>query len=787
MLSAIAKFLCQRTQKKFRPDFQESTLFDALSPQFVEAEVPAAAPRHGNTVKGAKSALDQHLLNRYGSRFFIDLDEIPQIVAHIQTHYPEWKDRTVDLAWGAASGRFDVYASNTTPSQHILWNDLPRGPHDDILYALRPHRFGFCPRMALAALFDNESLYDSLHHLLTSWLQQTASAERPLGYRSHLVAVYRSIALTWTLAFLSVHPAQTRALRFDIMRIILCDTQFVARQLGHSYPNNHLLADGFFLWYIGTLFPEFQKAEEWRQQGETLWLREIRCQIYEDGTSFEHSIHYHEMACEMAVAYLLLKRKHGDMAPPWLLERTKRMLKFQMDIAGPLDAPPAIGDATEDPLFPLDSLNGRAAGAWQDIYRALFDQDFTPLDAGQRPAQERAWWLLGGLPAISPEPPMKHDHPPCEYPDGGFYTFTDPRAKVRMLFRTGPPPSEKSSIIGGHMHADLLSIYLSMGTTPYIVDAGTYTYRNTGTGDQAPTENWRSYFLGPQAHNGLALQAADPISRVKDDFREKTVESRVRSTIRLFTSTLNWLEAENLGDTAYAGHRRGLVQITDRYSVLYDILPKAASTHRATINFQFSPFVRAESHENNTIETHVDGHRLLLIGCTNLSSPTIYKGHNAPLAGWVSPRYGELVAAPMLQFAPLDGSSPCAVALLYGEKAGRECRLETCHIGSKGLGFKIQNGDYEDYLLLSHDPSQTIDAWGIAFKGSLLWLRLYRSHPIELRSLHASHVIWPSKMISIESHTVISELRIAGTGGRTQITTPTDTAPVISWPAQSSP
>jgi hypothetical protein len=40
-------------------------------------------------------------------------------------------------------------------------------------------------------------------------------------------------------------------------------------------------------------------------------LTELGRQIYLDGTSFEHSVHYHELACEMALSYLLLSRRNG--------------------------------------------------------------------------------------------------------------------------------------------------------------------------------------------------------------------------------------------------------------------------------------------------------------------------------------------------------------------------------------------------------------------------------------------------------------------------------------------
>ena len=136
-----------------------------------------------------------------------------------------------------------------------------------------------------------------------------------------------------------------------------------------QYPNNHLLADWFAGWYIQQLVPEFLAHPE--HDYEQLFRAEFLRQTYADGGNFEHSAHYHEFACEMGVAYLLLCRQQGRHPDAGIEIRIDRLLALQSALTGPHCHPLAYGNAVEDTLFPLDVNEGlvcrRAAGNRKSI------------------------------------------------------------------------------------------------------------------------------------------------------------------------------------------------------------------------------------------------------------------------------------------------------------------------------------------------------------------------------------------------------------------------------------
>src|SRR5690606_320400 len=148
--------------------------------------------------------------------------------------------------------------------------------------------------------------------------------------------------------------------------------------IGHAFPNNHLLADGFAGWFCGTLYPELEYAAQCKAIGEPIFLRELQRQFHEDGAGFEHAMHYHELGCEMTVAYVLLEQRNGRQVRLEGTNRLKAMLALQAAVSGPEANPLTMGNSIEDPLFPLDPGHGWAPGAMRELYRSLFDGGVEP-------------------------------------------------------------------------------------------------------------------------------------------------------------------------------------------------------------------------------------------------------------------------------------------------------------------------------------------------------------------------------------------------------------------------
>lgn len=701
---------------RFRPRLDEAAFIAALAPASDEVRAAHAAWVAGDAVL-AQAKVVAHFVQRAQPRFFCDPEQVAVLARHVRDDHPAWADAVCRRVRADLRLGLSVASRRAAPLEAGFgWEQLPRGPGCDTLYSAQPHRFGFMPRLALAA-HHGVATAQTIDRLLADWIA-AARAGEPECYHSPLVVVFRVVALSWAFVIVAGLPDAPPALLFKLLLILGADADYLEDTIGHSYNNNHLLADGFAGWFYGSLYPEFPSAAQARRDGEAIFLRELRRQFLADGSNFEHSIHYHELGCEMAAAYVLLSRRNAVEPPADVVAQLRAMLAFQAATSGGEAVPLAIGDTTEDPLFPLDAEHGWAAGAMRELYRALFDPALAPAP-GADVTVERAYWLLGG--ALAAAPPRALAELPARFADGGFFIQHDVERQARLLLRSGPVPGQPIS--AGHAHADLLSVYLSVDGRPLIVDAGTYTYRYGPRGWPAGTPPWRAYFAGPQAHNGLA-PAQDPLGAMVGDFRDRDVPARVVARREQASDGLAWLEFEVVGGPA-SGHRRGLVQVLGSYWLVYDLVPYAVAAAGASVGLQFAPAVQWETAAAAAIDFTLDGARCR-VAHSGTAVAAVHCGSLAPLAGWVSPRYGELKPAPQWRVAlPADGT-PTAFLLQPRPGAGAAVSALRLEVLPGGLGFEVlhEGGDVDRMLLRTDAAAPLVLRSGkFSSDGDLAWLR----------------------------------------------------------------
>src|SRR3546814_13966604 len=71
--------------------------------------------------------------------------------------------------------RISDWSSDVCSSDLLDWSVLLMDVHDDRLYRLRPHRFGFLPRLAMASCLGAECL-PALQRALARWIRQVETA-----------------------------------------------------------------------------------------------------------------------------------------------------------------------------------------------------------------------------------------------------------------------------------------------------------------------------------------------------------------------------------------------------------------------------------------------------------------------------------------------------------------------------------------------------------------------------------------------------------------------------------
>ena len=725
----------------YRPDFSGTDMLRTLLGTTDDSRIHEPEARH----LALKTAREQ-----FGSRFFVTPATIPSLWRRIKDHYPDWYQGQIETTEADADQGLPIYnLKGSRLGADFPWNRLPSGPGADGMYAKRPHRFAFAPRNALACLYDPGAAR-RLSGMLEAWMHCATRGASRFCYDSNLGVIQRILALSWCWAFLAARDPGSGIERGDpecrVLAIIRADIGFLEPRLGQSAPNNHLLADWFAGWYLQQVFPEFLAQPE--VDYESRWRDELLRQTYPDGGSFEHSAHYHEFACEMGSAYLLLCRRGVKMPNPEVNERVEALLRFQAALTGPEAVPLAIGNGIEDTLFPLDPGEGWCPGSLRELYRALFRPEVSPSSLDNI-SVVRAFWLLAGELAPPPSSSPTADTGIVSFPDSGLYIQNDPELNACLSFRTGPRSG--LPVAAGHMHADFLSIYFSVARRAILVDAGTYTYRSPSERWQSGSPAWRPYFAGPAAHNTLAIDGHDPLGELRGDFRKFDTEACVTCNHRS-TALLDLVETRLRGAGAYEGFQRTCVHVRGVYWLILDHSPPdALQAGTACYGFQFAPGSEVSVDGRRvTIGCSADASALTLLASTGLDEPTKLEGSLEPLGGWVSPHYGELIPAPQLRFGIQPGGGSSAFLLGIGGIS-----VESLEVAEPEEGvtiIRVQSAEYEDILLWNGaaGADRPIEYDDMYFEGLLLWIRVIGGRPTILRCLDGGLFSWDKYQLDLE-------------------------------------
>lgn len=724
-----------------RPVLSEEAFVSFLSRrQVIRGKVRPGGGAGGTAERAHEAALE--FRERLASRWFVDPAALGELRLGAYRSHPEWRRRLLEQVSQDEAGLRIYTTAGPGLTKDFPWASVPDGPGGDSLYPFRPHRFGFLPRLALAAL-DQPDVLGRLSDVVDGWLAEAAGGRNRLCYGTNLVVLQRVLATSWAWAFLAsrapVFSPEGLGLETRLLRILWADARFLEPRLGGSVPNNHLLADRFAGWFLTVVVPEF--VERVDSAAEASFRDELLRQTYEDGGSFEHSAHYHEFACEMGAAYLLLCRRQGRRPDPQLEARVEALLRFQAALTGPAAVPLPFGNAVEDTFFPLDGGEGWCPGSLRELYRALFHTDLLPAPADD-PTVERAFWLLGG--ALAPSPIGRRADPsPASFPAAGVHVYHDPELGGRLAFRTGP--GEGCPVTAGHMHADLLSVYLSLGGQPLVVDAGTHTYRWPSERWPPGTPRWRPYLAGPAAHNALTIAGEDPLGEILGSFRHANTSCRVRCRHRADPG-LSWSEAQLLNAGPYTGYTRGCIHVAGTYWVVYDRPPSPGPNDKARwYGFQFAPGTHVTSGEKVSVAQRADKATALSLLSTLPGPPQLLVGSAEPLGGWVSPRYGEIVPAPQLRYPLARDGGPSAFVLVpsAGKRVLSSAILEP--LSAEAFALRLTTDDGEDLLLVdgSPEPGRPVSLAGLTFEGRVLWMRTAKGYPLVWRWLDGRRLEWP--------------------------------------------
>ena len=471
------------------PRWHRAGLVKALAPPSTDDSESLRAARRAlesADYEYAQAKLAKHFSER-GPRFPLDPRLLPDIVQRIRLRFP---DATRDARMRAdriLEGSYDLLGYegiqfgpapswNRDPvhgrrAPRAFWSsikylDRRYGDHK-IIWELNRHQHWLTLARA-HHLTGDRRYYDAVVRQLVSWMVANPPY-RGINWASMLELGFRTISWTWALHFFAP-TAEAQADESWIVDLLLgLDRQLehVEHNLSRYFsPNTHLLGEALALYVVSAAFPELRGSARRLALGRQLLIAELDRQVNADGGHAELSAHYHRYATDFYVLAALAARTTLDPAATIFEDGARRLARYLRTLADDRGHIPLIGDDDGGRLFPMcarnpfDCADTLAAAAVLLREPALLVSDMP----------EEVFWLCGMLPLeelVWNAQPM----PSAALPESGYYISRTPQHD-HLVFDAG----RHGFLNGGHAHADALSIVLTVGGRPLLVDSGTATY-----------------------------------------------------------------------------------------------------------------------------------------------------------------------------------------------------------------------------------------------------------------------------------------------------------------------
>jgi hypothetical protein len=479
---------------------------------------------------------------------------------------------------------------------------------------------------------------------LESWLD----ANPPLvgiNWASMLELAFRSISWIWALhLFVALEDDSDRPWLVDLLGGLERQLDHVANHLSFYFsPNTHLLGEGLALYVAGRVLPELQAAPRWEQLGRTILLREASAQVHADGGHAELSTHYHRYALDFYCLALAIARKTADACADSFADVAGQLAAFCRALALDDGRLPSIGDDDGGLLFPICGRQPSDASDSLALAASLLDRP--ELAVGDPP--EEVFWMMGRA-EVNPSRRFPSVPESRVFPDTGYVVLRS--ADGHAVLDGGP----HGFLNGGHAHSDALSLVLSIGNRPFLIDPGTATY--------VANSDLRDRFRSTAMHNTVVVDGAAQ-SVPAGSFHWK---SRANGRIDFWRGApLACAEASHDGYLPIV-HRRAIVQARPGLWVVVDHVLGEGS-HRIEHYWHLDPAWRLERMlERGAAVVHTAG------ACAAIAS-TASDWHpscgEAGGLGFCSPIYGETVPSLTLKSTIVEPTPSSVMTVIAGSDA----------------------------------------------------------------------------------------------------------------------
>ena len=584
-------------------------------------------------------------------------------------------------------------------------------------------------------------------HYVTELLEQLSSWRKanpyPLGinWGSSLEVAFRSFSWLWVHYLLADCPALPADYAADLSHGLSLNGRYIERYLSTYFsPNTHLLGEAVALLWIGTFCPQLQSASRWRDNGWRMVLEESERQVRADGMHFEQSLYYHVYALDFFFHARLAATHNGWKIPADFDHILKKMLEV---LAALSQIGPAQGFGDDDGGRVFNPRRNRAEHLADPlaIGAIIFQRDEITTTAA---LTEEAVWLLGepSVSILCKAPHATRDLRSKSFKASGIYLMASSQpAPQQMVIDAGPQGTGRS----GHGHADALSVTLSLGGRPWLVDPGTFCYISA--------HNERELFRGTGAHNTLRIEGQDQ-AVPEGPFAWSSIP-KVRADQWLTGATFSLFAGSQTGYCRLPDpvvHRRFVFHVHGGFWLVRDVA-EAKDFHPLELHWHFAPDLTVSPSGNTFIVTPSQGLQAATSQLRLALLPQEDAGWTSELmSGEFSPAYGLKEPAPVLRSRaevklPADFATMIVPMFSASDNPGRFISLsqeESLIDNGSVHSFRYDEETKTHYVIFAEESKPwSLGEW--SSDATVLYYRLENRRLAHLILCGASFAKWQAK------------------------------------------
>ena len=535
---------------------------------------------------------------------------------------------------------------------NLHWSEIPDFGFGDIKVIWEPSRFGFVYALVRSYWRTRDERYAELFwYLVEDWRKHNSPQLGP-NWKCGQEITFRIMAWLFGLYGFLTASATTGKRVMPLAQMIAVSCHRIEANLGYalSQRNNHGISEGLGLWTVGLLFPEFRRAEAWREKGRQVLETLGRDLIYDDGSFVQHSVNYHRLMLHDYIWAIRLGDLNQQPLSKFLRGRVAKAGEFLYQIQDmETGYVPNYGQNDGALILPLNNCD------YQD-FRPVVQASYYLIHKRKifesGPWDEDLFWLFGPEALDAPVDEVPQNDFQAEV--GGYYTF---RSEDGFVFVRCATYKDRPG------QADMLHTDIWWQGQNIAIDAGTYSYNA-----EFP---WNNPLAHTQYHNTVTVDARDQMERAGRFLWLPWLRGNVRVKVRSAEGHLSYWEGEHNGYQRLLDpvtHRRGILKMPEELWLVVDDL-RGRKEHNYRLHWLFSDWPYEWQAEDALLKlnTQKGTYHVSFLSNVPENEFTFYRGDEASPKGWQAPCY--MTRIPALSFSMAAKSDSVRFFTVFSPKS----------------------------------------------------------------------------------------------------------------------